>query len=149
MSIMISTISIFFCTIASALLFNIKRQNLIFAAIIGAIGWLIYSIVLIQTANIYVATFIAASFVGIAGEIVARYKKSPATVFILPGIIPLVPGAFIYNSMLSLAKGNYNNAVDFGTKTMFIALSISCGIIIALTFRNILVKIKPRFEVTP
>ncbi len=145
MNIFISTISIFFCTIASSLLFNIKKKHLFVAALIGAIGWLVYSIIYKKTNNLYLSTFIAASLVGIFGEIVSKYKKAPATVFILPGIIPLVPGAFIYRSMLSLARQHYSTAVDFGTKTMFIALSISCGIIISLAFRNILIKIKPRF----
>ncbi len=144
MNIIMSTITVFFCTLASALLFNIRRKNLITAAVIGAIGWFIYSITTITNINIYISTFFAAAIVGISGEIVSRYKKAPATVFILPGIIPLVPGAYIYHSMLSLATGTYSESIDFGAKTIFLALSISCGIIISLAFRTILLKIKPR-----
>ncbi len=144
MNLIISTISVFFCTFASAVLFNTKRRHLVIAASIGAGGWLVYSVMLNNTGSMYVSTFLGASFVGICGEIVSRYKKAPATVFILPGIIPLVPGAFIYHSMLSLATSNYSAAADFGSKTVFLALSISCGIIISTTFRKLLIKIKPR-----
>ncbi len=144
MNMLFSVISVFFCTLASATLFNIKKKNLMVAATIGAVGWLLYKIVNNSTESIYISTFIAAAIVGISGEVVSRYKKAPATVFTLPGIIPLVPGAYIYYSMLSLVTSDYSAAAEFGAKTVFIALSISCGIIISLAFRTILIKLKPR-----
>ncbi len=144
MNTIISTICIFLATIGTCIVFNIKRKHLVVASLISSIGWVIYSIALIKLKSEYIAIFLAAANVGIIGEIISRYKKAPATIFILPGIIPLVPGTFIYYTMLNITNKNYIKATDFGIKTVFISLSIACGIIISMAFRKILIKIKPR-----
>ncbi len=144
MNTIISTFSIFMATIGTCIVFNIKRKHLILASMISAIGWIIYILTLNKFKKEYIAIFLAASAIGILGEIISRYKKAPATIFILPGIIPLVPGTFIYYTMLNITKKNYILATDFGIKTIFVSLAIACGIIISMAFRNILLKIKPR-----
>ncbi len=120
-------------TIGFCILFNVPRDSIFKAGIIGSIGWIVY----ISISDIFDSTvggaFVGALTIGILGEIFARLFKKPATIFIIPGIIPLVPGAGSYYTMLAIIEKRYTDAANFGSETIFIALSISSGIIIAST----------------
>ncbi len=58
--------------------------------------------------------------VGTLGELFARYFKKPATVYIIPGIVPLVPGAGMYYTMLALVEKDFLLAANNGTETFFL-----------------------------
>lgn len=72
-----------------------------------------------------------AFLVGALGEILAIKYKKPATVFITPGIVSLVPGAGMYYTMSFLVNQDYNNALAKGTETFFVAAAIAIGVIVA------------------
>ena len=63
-------------------------------------------------------------------EILARKLKQPAVVFIIPGIIPLVPGLGMYNTMLYLIQNDYLNAISKGSDVLFVGGAISLGILV-------------------
>lgn len=121
----------FLCTVGFSVIFNVPRDSIIKAGIIGAIGWFFF----IETNEIFFSTvsssFAGALVVGILGETSARLFKKPATIYIIPGIIPLVPGAVSYYTMLAIIEKRFSDAAELGTETIFIALSISSGIIIS------------------
>ena len=77
-------------------------------------------------------------------EILARKLKYPAILFVIPGIIPLVPGLGMYNTMLYLIQNDYNNAIAKGADVLFVGGAISLGVLIitslAKTFRLISMK---------
>ena len=56
--------------------------------------------------------------------------KYPAIIFVIPGILPLIPGLGLYNTMLSLVEGNYTNAISVGTNALFVSASIAMGILL-------------------
>ena len=70
-----------------------------------------------------------AFLVGTLGEILATKYKKPATVFITPGIVTLVPGAGMYYTMSYLVNENFISAIDEGVEVFFIAAAIATGII--------------------
>ena len=77
-----------------------------------------------------VANFMAALLVSLMSEILARKLKQPATVFVIPGIILLVPGLGMYKTMLYLVQNDYANAVAKGADVLFIGGAISMGVLI-------------------
>lgn len=80
----------------------------------------------------------AAFLVGVFGEILAIKLKKPATVFITPGIVSLVPGAGMYYTMLYLVQNDYSQAAIKGTETLFLAAAIAVGIIVStLLFKSL------------
>lgn len=121
----------FICTIGFSVIFNVPKDSIIKAGIIGSVGWIFF----IKTEDIFSSTvtgsFIGALAVGILGEVFARLFKKPATIYIIPGIIPLVPGAVSYYTMLAIIEKRFEDAANLGTETVFIALSIASGIIIS------------------
>ena len=66
----------------------------------------------------------------------AVFRKKPMSVFLMPGIITLVPGSEIFSSILLLIIGDYSNALIKLTDTVKIGTSISIAIISILIIPN-------------
>ncbi|MDD4773178.1 MAG: threonine/serine exporter family protein, partial [Eubacteriales bacterium] len=71
--------------------------------------------------NILSAYFLGTLFVAAIGEIMARVMKIPSSVFVIPAIIPLVPGYGLYLSMLLLVQNDFYGFIKTGTQTLFAA----------------------------
>lgn len=134
----------FLSTVGFSVLFTTPKDSIVKAGIVGSIGWGLYYISSLVLNNSIISTLIASISIGIVGELFAKYYKKPATVFIIPGIIPLVPGAGMYYTMLELVEKNYYAAVDMGTETFFLAAAISIGLIISTTLSTSIKRAKSK-----
>lgn len=135
---LITVVYAFFSSIGFSILFNIPRKEMIYAGLSGALGWLFYIIVIRGTYSVIFASFIGALVVGVVGEIFARIRKQPASIFVIPGMIPLVPGYGLYYSMLKIIEKNYDEALSVGFEAMLVAISIASAIIMATSFGRIM-----------
>ncbi|SHI52252.1 Uncharacterized membrane protein YjjB, DUF3815 family [Dethiosulfatibacter aminovorans DSM 17477] len=120
----------FLCTFGFGVLFNIPRKQLVLASTGGAVGWTVYSLFLLQFDSIVMAAFTGALAVGMVSEIMAKLRRVPATVYVVPGIIPLVPGYGLYYSMKKIIESDYIEAMEVGTETVLVALAISSAVIL-------------------
>ena len=64
-------------------------------------------------------------------EIMARVTKAPVPVYMVPCVIPLVPGGGLYATMFNFVTGSYAAAAEAGLRTLRISLGIAGGIVIA------------------
>lgn len=103
-----------------------KRKYILAGSAIGAISWLIieYSRYFGLDVSGY---FLATLAVAILSEICARFFKAPATIFLIVGIIPLVPGGGIYYTMYYLINKNMDMFWNQGMKTIAYAGAIAVG----------------------
>lgn len=127
-------------TIGFSVLFNVPKQSIIFASITGGIGWTLYTFINILTVSTMFSLFIASTVVGILGELFARINKKPVTTFIIPGIVPLVPGYLIYLSMVNLVNRNFDDFALTGTEALFSSGAISIGIILVSSISRLIKK---------
>lgn len=134
----------FLSTIGFSILFNSPKETLGYTGIAGASGWILYTITTKLFSSNIAGSFFGALTVGILGELLARLSKKPATLYITPGIIPLVPGAGMYYTMLALIKNDFNMATSKGVETFFIAAAISIGIIISSTFSRSIKRVRQK-----
>lgn len=125
-----------------ALQFNAPKKTLIPACVGGGISWVIYDVTRSGGSNFIFSGFIAAFVVGAVGELLSRKYHSPATLFILPGLIPLVPGAGMYYTMSYLVEQNYEKFMIVGVETFFTAASLSMGIVASSVFSRSLRNFK-------
>ena len=88
--------------------------------------WLIY-LLLKEPTNVIVATFIAAIIGSCVSQILSILYKTPAVVFILAILAPLVPGYLSYRTTAFLVTGDYNKALASATLVVMLALVISIG----------------------
>ncbi|MHB1151426.1 MAG: threonine/serine exporter family protein [Eubacteriales bacterium] len=108
-------------TLCYALLMRIPLRALILSAFLGSAGYIIFIISSNYLTSILAAYFIGTLFVSVIGEIMARIMKMPSTIFVIPSIIPLVPGYGLYLTMLLLVQNDFNGFIKTGAQTLFIA----------------------------
>jgi len=128
----------FFATVGFAVLFNIPRKEMVFAGIAGGLGWVVHTSLQGLDMSAVFTSFLGGLTVGIVSEFFAVLRKMPATVFVVPGMIPLVPGYGLYFTMLSIIEKNYDQASRVGTETFIIATIIASAIIISTSFGKIM-----------
>ncbi|MEG1410557.1 MAG: threonine/serine exporter family protein [Terrisporobacter sp.] len=130
MPIYIHFIYSFIATIGFAIFLNGPKSTLLPSGLVGGIGWAVYYFIMTITSNEIMANFLAAILVSLASEILARKLKQPAIVFVIPGIILLVPGLGMYNTMLYLVQNDYTQAIAKGADVLFVGGAISMGVLI-------------------
>jgi uncharacterized membrane protein YjjP (DUF1212 family) len=77
------------------------------------------------------AAFVAAFAIGVAGNLAgARLDRSPL-VFVVPGVLMLVPGSAGYNSVLQLVTDESISGISAGFDTFVTAISIAYGLMVS------------------
>lgn len=116
-------------TIAFALLFSAPKSELVICGLSGAIGWLFYCIITEAGFGPIPASLAGTLILTVFSRAMAVVRLSPATMYLLPGIFPLVPGAGIYYTAYDLITGEQGLSSSKGLETLEIALAITFGII--------------------
>ena len=118
-----------FATACFAVIFQAPRRHMPACGIAGAVGWLVY---LLGTQAWELAapaaTLLAALPLAAAARWFAVRHKAPATVFLLCGIFPLVPGAGIYHTACHFLRDEQALFAASGGETVKIALALALGI---------------------
>ena len=105
---------------------NVQRSMLIPGGILGMAVWLLY-LLLKGPTNVIVATFVAAIVGSCISQILSIIYKTPAVVFLLAILAPLVPGYISYRTTAFFVTGNYSQAMVHATLVVILALVISIG----------------------
>lgn len=142
MKIVIELLAAFIMVLTFGILFQAPKKSLLLLGFTGAISWSGYVVSMILIDNVVVSVFIASIMVGICGEIFSRIMRIPVTVFVINGIIPLVPGISVYDTMFFLIKGKYIEGVKTGIDTILIGGAIALAIAIVSTLAKYFKKIK-------
>ena len=88
-----------------------------------------------------VSTAVAALF----AEIMARKRRAPASVFLIPGVIPTVPGSNLYFFMRYILESNLPEAFSQLGIALGVALGIACGTVsVSITWGIISDRISKR-----
>lgn len=87
-----------------SLLFHLKKKNLLPAALGAGLGWAIYLLLLSRNYSVPTALLFATAAMGLLGEIFARVFKSPAITFVVPMLIPMIPGGDLYYATFYLVR---------------------------------------------
>jgi uncharacterized membrane protein YjjB (DUF3815 family) len=113
-----------------AFFFNAKKVQILCATISGLVVSGLYLLLASQSDSLLLDNMLCAMFVTAYAEIFARLMKAPSSVFLLPAIIPLVPGGFLYYAMYGLVTGANEVAWQNANATMLTGLGIALGILI-------------------
>jgi uncharacterized membrane protein YjjB (DUF3815 family) len=119
---------------APAILFNVERKNLIWAGLCGTVGWGAYEITYMLSERNILSVFVAALFIGLLSEILAKILKTPSTVFYIPSLFPIVPGISSYYTVLYIIENKIPEAANKGLETLGSAGAIAFGILLVSTF---------------
>ncbi len=117
-----------FGTIAFALLFGVPRRFYPYCGLIGGAGWLLYRL-LSPGLGATFATFLATVLVMLLSRFWAVREKCPVTVFLISGIIPLVPGGGLYWAVFYFVTEQASRASEAGFAAIRAAAAIVLGIV--------------------
>ena len=109
----------FLATLAYAILFNVPKQYYTACGITGMAGWLLY-LAMCQVTTVALASFVGTLAVVLISRILTVRKKCPITIFLVSGIIPLVPGAGIYYTAYYLVTGQMSLAAAIVLGIIFV-----------------------------
>lgn len=126
-------LEIFGCLMATmffAVLLRAPRSTMVYAAFISIVGYLVY----LKLEQDVTAFFVSALIIGLLCEIVARIKKMATTLFLVCGIIPLVPGLGLYRAVMFMTEKNY----DLASRTAIDALAGIGAIALAITISTMI-----------
>lgn len=115
-----------------AVLFDAPKRLFFFAGVAGATGWTVSRILLdlFSMHEIY-ATMFGTLVLGIVCHLMARMLKEPATMFMVPGIIPFVPGGLAYEATSLLVQFEYNLSLNTMLEVILIAGAVAVGLLFA------------------
>jgi len=130
-----------FSAIGFGIIFNAPRNLLFHCGVAGMAGWFVYIVMIDSGIDMVQAAFSGAFIVAIIGHIMAKRYKTPIIIFIVAGIIPLVPGGTAYDAMRHVASNDYSNAIPLAMKAFIIASSIAMGLVFAEVLVHFIVKI--------
>jgi len=119
-----------------AVLYQSEKRLLIPAGFSGSLGLAVYLTFMRFWGIATLATFAGAVAVTLYAELTARRFRIPATILIIMGIFPVVPGAAAYDTVMALVRGRYKEAGPRGLVTLVLAMSMAFGILlVASAFR--------------
>lgn len=116
--------------ITFAHIYRVPSRQLIYAGLVGSLGWLVFLATRDAWGEVG-GVFAAATAVAMTSEILARRREQPVLVFLIPGVIPLVPGAKAYLTMLAFLRDDYAEALVLLVSTVFVAGAVAAGVIVA------------------
>ncbi len=128
MTWILQTLAAAFGTLGFAVLFGAPVKHYVYCGLVGGIGWLVY-LILRTHASATIATFVATVVVILLSRWFAVRRRCPATIFLISGIIPLVPGAGIYWAAYYTVTGQLSLAFERGFESVRIAVAIVLGIV--------------------
>lgn len=105
----------------------VPRRSLPYAGLVGAGGWAVLLLLRHAGTSLIAATAIAAVLIGAVGNVLAGRQRTHAFLFVVPGVMPLVPGLTIYQGMLDLFTGS-GAAAGTLLRAVAMGLAIAAGV---------------------
>jgi uncharacterized membrane protein YjjB (DUF3815 family) len=136
----------FLGSIGFAIFLKMKGKQILHAGLGGLITWFIYLMVFDFCQSEFISNLIAAIFVGIFAEIMARVNRAPSTIFLTAAAIPLIPGGKLYYTMYGLVSEEHALFIESGTSAVVIALAISLGFVVVAVLKRYLDKAFRKIE---
>lgn len=119
-----------FATLAFSVIFRVPVKKIPACMVVGALGWITYIIAVHYMSSPIAGCFAGACTVGLLSAICARVFKEASTVFIIPGILCLVPGYKIYSTMFELLREDVMGTAQTGLETLLMAGAIAVGLLV-------------------
>src|SRR3954451_16326705 len=114
------------------------------SAVLGAFAWVVYIAVAggERTIQSSLATFSAALLVGIVGRILARTQQAPPALWVVPAILPLLPGLQIVLALLAPTDVERITGMVAAAATAFtLGVGVGMGDIIVATVLDVRDKV--------
>lgn len=141
MTYVIQLLSAFTGSLGFALLFNVKRRNLLLGGLGGTLAWGLYLLAGLLSGDDVFRFFAASLGLTLWAEGMARARKAPATVFLVSASIPLIPGGSLYTTMQHAIRGEWAAFTASGLHTLLLAGAIAAGMLCMMALLHVIGKL--------
>ncbi len=133
MTYLVQLAAAFAGSLGFALLFRVKPGKILFSALGGLLCWVVYLLAGLFTPSDPIRFLVATIISTLYAELMARACRSPATVFFIIAVIPLVPGGALYTTISYAIRGEWAHFSAQGEYTLLLAAAIALGMLCTLT----------------
>ena len=112
-------------------IFNVRGADVLLSGLCGMLSWLVYLLFSGMFETDVMQYFFAAATLGFQAEILARLRKVPVTLYLIIGMVPLVPGARIFYTMEDFLRGENASFLNNLLYTVKIGGAIAVGLVIS------------------
>ena len=116
-------------TIGFSLIFRVRTIHLPYVAFGGLLTYFVYYSLEQIGWNLFLISFLGAVAGAVYSEFAARLRKAPVIVFVLPSMVPIIPGGSLYRTMNSLINEDYGALYNNFGGTISIGLGMAGGIV--------------------
>ena len=141
MGVTAQLIAAFFGAAGFAMIFHLPRKYLAAASIGGILSWAIYLAVGCASNSVFFPALVASAFSALYSEALAQWRGIPSLLFVIPSVIPLIPGAPLYYTMSFAVAADWTQVAAYAMRTGQFALGIAVGMCVTWLFASLL---KPR-----
>jgi uncharacterized membrane protein YjjB (DUF3815 family) len=112
---------------------------MVLAAVLGATAWVLFDAATQADGNdVALATLAAAFLVGAVGRLLARWQQAPAALFVVPAILPLLPGLLVVQAMLATVDAvRVGGLIDATATAFLVGVGVASGDIAVVVVRRI------------
>ncbi|MCI8326242.1 MAG: threonine/serine exporter [Lachnospiraceae bacterium] len=131
--ILIQLLLSFIAVFSFSVMFCAPRSQYVFCGLCGCLSQGVYRLLEAFGANDMICILFSTFSLTILTRILSILRRTPVTIYLVPGVLPLVPGAKIYYTSYYLMMNEAKNAMFMGLDAFKTAGAISLGIIFGLT----------------
>ena len=137
-------------SVGFALIFRLRGAFLPLAALGGLVNWGGYLLLYHLTGALFLSCLLASTLAAVYAELLAKRLHAPTTVFLVPAVIPSIPGSTLYYTMFGVVRGDWQFAGKHALLTAEYALGIAAGMSIVFvlfaTYQKLVGRAKERKE---
>ena len=131
-------------TLGFNILFHLRGKKLLLSTLGGLLSWSIFLGLSPLFSGEATRYLLSAAVITVYSEILARVEKTPTTTFLVPSIIPLIPGSALYYTMNYALNKQWSQFAAQAFYTLQLALSLAVGIITVTTVVRLITGVVTR-----
>ena len=124
-----------------SILFHIRGKKLVITTLGGLISWSVFLLLEGWIPGEPMRYFLAMTAISVYAEIFARIEKTPTTTFLVPSVIPLIPGSALYYTMNYALNEQWSAFIQKAFYTLELAMALALGIIAVTTVTRLLTAV--------
>lgn len=111
-----------------ALFFNMRGAAMAWAALGGLLSWGVFLLAGMVLPGVVAPCFAASVAAALYAELLAAWFRAPSSIFFIVGVIPLIPGRYLFDAMQAAVAADWTRFWDLASVTGQYALAIALGI---------------------
>ena len=113
-------------TMGFSVFYQVPLKHMPFIGVTGGVCWLVF-LLCYPKLGMGPSAFFASVALAFCAQVFSRVNQCPVTVFLVPGIIPIVPGCTLFFAVFDLLRRSYRTAALTGADGLVVVGAIVLG----------------------